>query len=79
MVTDIVSRNAVQQSLFATAGEREKRRRLMDVIDRINNSDTATDKLHLATTTPNHQRVKQEELSPLYSTRLSDIITVKTS
>jgi hypothetical protein len=51
----------------------------MDVIDRINNSDTATDKLHLATTTPNHQRVKQEELSPLYSTRLSDIITVKTS
>lgn len=79
MVTDIVSRNAVQQSLFATAGEREKRRRLMDVIDRINNSDTATDKLHLATTTPNRQRVKQEELSPLYSTRLSDIITVKTS
>ena len=78
IVTDIVSSDAVQQSLFESPGDRARRSRLMQVIDSVNRSETTYDKLHLATVTPNRKRVKQEELSPYYSTRIEDIIVVKT-
>lgn len=78
IVTDIVSRSAVQQSLFSVTGQREKRHKLMSIIDGVNRREETHDKLHVATVTPNRKRVKQEELSPLYSTRLEDVIIVKT-
>lgn len=78
-VTEIVSRNARQMSLFESNDDRERRTRLMEIIDEVNKTDSTYDKLHLATVTPNKKRVKQEELSPLYSTRLDDIIIVKSS
>lgn len=79
IVTDIVSRRAVQQSLFIPVGDRNKRRRLMQAIDAVNRSEETYDKLHVATSTPDMRRVNRNDLSPYYSTRLSDIITVKTS
>lgn len=79
IVTDIVSRRAVQQNLFSPAGNREKRLRLMKVMDSLNLSKDSHNKLHVATTTPDSLRVNRNDLSPFYSTRLSDIITVKTS
>ena len=78
IVTDIVSRNAVQQNLFANHDVRIRRRRLMDTIDKLNRNESSYNKVHLATQTPINQRVRQEELSPYYTTRLSDIIEVKT-
>lgn len=78
IMNDIIPRHAVQQSLFAIPGEREKRQRLMQIIDRLNNSAEISDKIHLAYSTPNNTRVRQDNLSPFYSTRLSDIITVRT-
>lgn len=77
MVSAIVNRNAVQQSLFTPEGDRQKRQRLMAVIDAVNATDGITDMVHVATVTNNKRRVRQDELSPLYSTRLSDIIRVK--
>lgn len=76
-VTDIVNRDAVQQSLFETPGKRERRTRLMRALDSINRKGSTCDKLHLASATNNRKRVKQEELSPYYSTRMEDIIVVK--
>lgn len=79
IVSDLINYYEVQEHLFSEFGFREKRNRLMNVIDRINSLDGTTDKVHLATTTPNQKRIQQNQLSPLYSTRISDIITVKAS
>ncbi len=79
IVTDIVNRRAVQQSLFTSALDRIKRQRLMQAIDAVNSAEGTYSKLHVATSTADTRRVNRNMLSPFYSTRLSDIITVKTS
>ncbi len=77
IITDIVSHTAVQQSLFEDTKKREQRSRLMQVIDSVNRCESTYDKLHLATVSSNKNRVKQNQLSPFYSTRIEDIIVVK--
>lgn len=79
IVSEIVSRNAVQQSLFANPETRRRRSRLMTALDRVNHTESTYNKLHLATFTPDTCRVRRDQLSPYYTTRLSDIITVKTT
>lgn len=77
IISDITSCDNIPQSLFVNSEVREKRRRLMKTIDTINHCGKSIDKIHLATATPDSGRVRQEGLSPLYTTSLSDIITVK--
>ncbi len=52
MITDIVSRSAVQQSLFADAASREKRSRLMKALDTINTSVGNESRLHVGSAQP---------------------------
>lgn len=47
-VNEIVSRNAVQQNLFSIPGNREKRRRLMSIIDSINANGGTRDMIRSA-------------------------------
>lgn len=77
-VSDIVDRDSVQPSLFIEPTDRERRSKLMGIMDQINLRGETLDKLHIATMTPISHRVRQEERSPFYTTRLSDIIIVKT-
>lgn len=79
IITDIVPADALQQSLFTDADDREKRRRLMRVMDSINSGTKARDMVHVATRTPLESCVRCEHASRRYSTRLSDIIIVNTS
>ena len=78
ILSDIVSLSAFQPSLFVSAPERERRRRLMTVMDNINASSLARDTVRVATGSPLSSRVNCNHVSRLYSTRLSDIIKVNT-
>lgn len=77
MLTNIVPAKAIQQDLFDT-NDRSRQQRLNDTIDRINRH-TRRDLLHLAATTPNAtlDLFKREHVSPCYTTRISDILTIK--
>ena len=59
------------------AEEREKRHRLMSILDTINHSSNATDMVHTASFDPEMKLIKKELMSNHYTTRLSDIITIK--
>lgn len=48
IVNEIVSKDAVQQSLFSVLGDREKRQRLMHTIDTINKNDGTRGMVHSA-------------------------------
>jgi Nucleotidyltransferase/DNA polymerase involved in DNA repair len=75
MVMGIVPVSQVQGSLFDTV-DREKHKRLMKAVDNLNDS-YGRDKLRLAVQgTGRKWKLKQERLSPCYTTRLNDIITV---
>jgi len=76
IVSDIVPQSQQQLSLFDNL-DREKHRQIMSSIDIINNK-MGKDKVRLAV--QGHQkrwRLKQERLSPCYSTRINDALTVK--
>ena len=78
IISNIVDARQFQPSLFTTPDERDKRSRLMRVMDEINRGDMARDMVHVATHAPLDSCVKREKASRLYSTRMSDIIEVKT-
>lgn len=48
IINEIVSKNAVQQNLFSTPGERQKRQRLMRIIDAINTDCDTRDMIRSA-------------------------------
>lgn len=77
MLMDISSDEAIQQNLFDNT-DREKHAKLMAVIDDLN-SGFYGDQVTLATqgTGKRNWRLKQEHLSPCYTTKLSDILSVK--
>jgi DNA polymerase V len=79
IITHIVDADEFQPSLFTEAEDRERRARLMRVIDEINRGDISRDMVHVATRSPIDSCVKREKMSRLYSTRMSDIIEIKTS
>lgn len=79
MVSETIDQSAVRRSLFTDDNDRQRRRRLMQVLDNVNATSVAHDTLHIASYEPIDSLVRGEHRSRMYSTRLSDIITVKTS
>ena len=75
IVSDIVPQQQVQLSLFDGV-DRVKRKYLMNSIDTIN-TRIGRDKVRLAVQGFDRKwRLKQEHLSPCYTTRFSDFLTV---
>ena len=75
IVQSIVSKNEVQASLFDNI-DRKKRNKLMCSIDKINML-MGRDKIRLAAQGFDRKwKLKQEKLSPCYTTRFSDILSV---
>ena len=73
---DIVPDRAIQQNMFDMV-DREKQKKLMEVVDRLNSGFTRNN-LSLAIQGGRRKwKLKQELLSPCYTTRLSDIIKIK--
>ena len=76
LITEIVNENAVRKSLFTDAGERDRRSRLMDVLDRLNSTSIAHDTVHVASYLPVEKLTRIEHRSRLFTTRFEDIITI---
>jgi DNA polymerase V len=77
IITEIIDAKNYQPNLFSSPEEREKRHRLMSILDTINHSSNATDMVHTASFDPEMKLIKKELMSTHYTTRLSDIITIK--
>lgn len=77
IVTEIIPRDKVQPSLFVEQTDRDRRRRLMSAIDRINTSSSMRDKVHAASFTPISAHIKRESMSRHFTTSLADIILIK--
>lgn len=75
-ICEITGDAHIQQSLFCNPEERDKRRRLMDAVDSINRCTITHDLIHTGSYTAIDQFVRREKPSRLFSTRLSDIITI---
>ena len=74
---DIVPDNVIQQNMFDNV-DREKYKKLMKVVDRLNSGFTQSN-LSLAIQGGRKKwKLKQEQLSPCYTTKLNDIIKIKT-
>ena len=77
IVGSITQENQVQLNLFDQIKNREKYTKISKVIDRINNS-MGRDKLRIATQGFDRKwKMKQEQLSQCYTTRIDEILTVK--
>ena len=74
---NITQENQVQLNLFDQIKNREKYTKISKVIDRINSS-MGRDKLRIATQGFDRKwKMKQEQLSQCYTTRIDEILTVK--
>jgi len=77
IVGNITQENQVQLNLFDQIKNREKYTKISKVIDRINSS-MGRDKLRIATQGFDRKwKMKQEQLSQCYTTRIDEILTVK--
>lgn len=61
IVNEIVSKDAVQQSLFSVLGDREKRQRLMHTIDTINKNDGTRGMVHSASSNIRKDVMRKED------------------
>lgn len=77
-IAELCDSRHIQQSLFSDTADRDRRQRLMKVVDSINASSLTHDRIHIASYMPPESCVRCELRSPNYSTRMSDIIKVKT-
>ena len=75
IVGKTVPETQVQLSLFDNL-DRDKRREVNSVIDKINRR-MGRDKVKLVQGTGRKWRLKQEKLSPCYTTRFTDMLEVK--
>lgn len=76
IILDIAPDYAIQQNIFDTV-DRDKHQKLMKVIDKLNSGFTKNN-LTLAIQGGHRKwKLKQELLSPCYTTQLSDIIMIK--
>jgi len=76
IVSDIIPENNIQTSLFDEVN-REKQKKVMQALDRLN-SRMGRDKVRLAQQGFSRKwKLKQEKLSPNYTTKLEDILVVK--
>lgn len=77
IVMDLVSDDAIQQNLFYTE-DSAKLSRLMEVIDELNKGQTKNlVSLAVQGTGVRRWKLKQERLSPCYTTQLSDVLTIE--
>ena len=77
IVSKIIKEDQLQLSLFDQITNREKYSKISKIIDQLNNS-MGKDKLRIATQGfDRNWRMKQEQLSPCYTTRIEEILTVK--
>ena len=74
---EIIPASGVQHSLFIDDSMREKRQKVMQILDSINTSQNMHDTIHVATHAPMSQIVKQVARSPLYTTRFDEILIIK--
>lgn len=77
IITEIVSSKFVQLNLFDPVCDQSKRIRLMQAIDAINGKYGQEIALASQGINQGEWRLKQDRLSPCYTTRLSDIIKIK--
>lgn len=76
-VTRMIHREGLQMGLFTDPRQRDKRQRLMHTIDSVNASYNSRDIIRIASTGNGISALVRHDLgSPLYTTSLSDIITV---
>jgi len=76
IVSKIIPENAVQQDLFDHT-DRNKQTAIMQALDKIN-SQYGRDKVRIAAQGFDRKwKLRQEQLSPCYTTRLSDILTIR--
>lgn len=76
IIMDIVPDRAIQQNMFDTVN-RDKQQKLMEVVDKLNSGFTKNN-LTLAIQGGRRKwKLKQELLSPCYTTRLSDVIKIR--
>ena len=76
IITELTDAAHIQQSLFGNPTQRERRKKLMSVVDSINRCSLGHDKIHTAAYCPIDAFVRREMPSRLFSTRLSDIIRI---
>ena len=77
IVGKLINDNEVQLSLFDQIYNREKYTKISKTIDKINNN-MGRDKLRIATQGfDRNWKMKQEQLSPCYTTRIDEILTIK--
>ncbi len=75
IITEIVPDNAIQTNLFDKV-DREKHKRIMKVVDNLNRGFT-DNVLYLAVQGHKHKwKLRREFLSPQYTTKLSDVISI---
>ena len=75
IVSEIIPENTVQQNLFDHT-DRNKQAATMQALDKIN-SKFGRDKMRIAAQGFDRKwKLRQEQLSPCYTTRLSDILTI---
>ncbi|MDE6575539.1 MAG: Y-family DNA polymerase [Muribaculaceae bacterium] len=79
IIPELVDERYVQPSLFENPVDRERRGRLMKVLDTINSASPTHDSVHIASYMPLETCVRCEKRSPEYTTRLDDIIKVNTT
>jgi DNA polymerase V len=77
IVTGIVPENQVQQALFDVM-DRKKDRRMTKVMDKINGAMGRDVVRYAVQGFDRKWRLRQEQLSPCYTTRWSNILTVNT-
>ncbi|MDZ4182240.1 MAG: Y-family DNA polymerase [Candidatus Cloacimonadaceae bacterium] len=77
MFTDIIAEGDVPLNFIETNYLDDKRKQLMDVIDRLNRRQGRDTVFYAATGTQKDWEMKRAKLSPSYTTRLSDIPKVK--
>ena len=75
MVSEIIPEGGVQTGLWDDKN-REKNRKLMEVIDKINNKADAGQLKFAVEGSDQDWKMRQENLSPRYTTRWSDILVV---
>lgn len=76
LIAETVDAEHIQQSLFGNNADRERRSRLMSTMDDINHRNGTNDIIHTASYRPIDNYVRREHMSRLFTTRMTDIISI---
>lgn len=77
IVGNLIPTNQIQLNLFDNLNNRDKYKKISTIFDKINNS-MGKDKIRIAVQGFDRKwQMKQEKLSPAYTTRIEDILTIK--